>query len=384
MQPESRIYVAGHGGLVGSALLRQLASQGHKNILTRSHGELDLTDQQAVEQFFAREKPGMVFLAAAKVGGIFANSAFPAEFIYQNLMIQANVIHASWRAGVKRLLFLGSSCIYPRDCPQPIREEYLLTGPLEPSNRPYALAKIAGIEQCWSYNRQYNTGFLAVMPTNLYGHGDSYDLKNSHVIPALIRKFHLAKLAMQGDLAGIMADEQRHGPIPPEVKEMLALPPGAPVSHFSSSAPCSSIAVWGTGTPRREFLYSDDMADACIFLMKLPEEDFRALLQRRSFGGDSAIPVPPLINIGCGEDLTIRELAEQVREVVGFSGEVIFDTSKPDGTPRKLLDLSLLQGLGWKHRTPLAAGIGEAYRDFLASSCIEAGHGPDRGSHRSR
>lgn len=364
MLADSRIYVAGHGGLVGSALLRRLSGLGCRDVITRSHAQLDLIDQHAVREFFVREKPDLVFLAAAKVGGILANSTFPAEFIYQNLMIQANVIHAAWQSGVKRLLFLGSSCIYPRDCPQPIREDYLLTGPLEPSNRPYALAKIAGIEQCWSYNRQYNTRFLAVMPTNLYGPGDSYDLRNSHVIPALIRKFHLAKLAGQGDLAGIMADEQRHGPIPPEVRGMLGLSPAASAGPSQRPAPCRTIPVWGTGSPRREFLHSDDMADACLFLMDLPDEAFLSLLGRHGRGNDGGAGAPPLVNIGCGQDMTIRELAELIREIVGFPGELVFDRGKPDGTPRKLLDVSLLRSLGWKQRIPLATGIAQAYRDF--------------------
>jgi len=366
MLADSKIYVAGHGGLVGSALLRRLAGLGYGEVVTRSHAQLDLTDQHAVRDFFAREKPDLVFLAAAKVGGILANSTFPAEFIYQNLMIQANVIHAAWQAGVKRLLFLGSSCIYPRDCPQPIREGYLLTGPLEPSNRPYALAKIAGIEQCWSYNRQYNTRCLAVMPTNLYGPGDSYDLRSSHVIPALIRKFHLAKLAGQGELAGIVADEQRHGPIPTEVREMLGLSSDAPAGLSRRPAQCRTVPVWGTGSPRREFLHSDDMADACIFLMDLPDEAFSALVGRRTAADGSGSAAPPLINIGCGQDMTIGELAELVREIVGFPGELVFDHSKPDGTPRKLLDVSLLRSLGWKQRIPLATGIAQAYRDFLS------------------
>lgn len=322
MKSDAKIYVAGHRGLVGSALLRGLAASGYTNFLTRTHAELDLTSQQAVREFFASEKPDYVFLAAAKVGGIFANNAYPADFIYQNLMIQANVIDAAWRSGVKRLLFLGSSCIYPKLAPQPMKEEHLLTGPLEPTNRPYALAKIAGIEQCWSYNRQYGTQYLAVMPTNLYGPGDNYDLNNSHVIPALIRKFHEAKV--QGD---------------------------------------TSVTVWGTGTPRREFLYSEDMAAACLHLMNLPDAQFATLL-----GSDEAasgIFMPPVVNIGCGADLTIKQLAELVQEVVGFTGELRFDTSKPDGTPRKLMDVSRLTAMGWKPRVELSQGLAMAYRDFL-------------------
>ncbi len=314
--PQSRIYVAGHRGLVGSALVRALRARGFANLLLRTHAELDLTDQAAVEAFFAAEKPDHVFLAAARVGGIHANNTYPAEFIRDNLAIQTNVIHAAWRAGVGRLLFLGSSCIYPRDCPQPIREDYLLTGPLEATNRPYALAKIAGIEMCWSYNRQYGTKFLAVMPTNLYGPGDNYDLETSHVIPALIRKFHEAK--QRGD---------------------------------------KKVVVWGSGTPRREFLYSDDMAEACLFLMNLPDEQFASVLNPQP-------SAPPLINIGVGHDLTIRELAETVKAVVGFAGEIVLDPTKPDGTPRKLLDVSRLQALGWQAGTSLEEGLRRAYKDF--------------------
>ncbi|MGQ9686672.1 MAG: GDP-L-fucose synthase family protein [Thiobacillaceae bacterium] len=331
MDKNATIYIAGHRGLVGSALVRTLQAQGYRNLLVRTHAELDLTDQAAVETFFAAERADYVFLAAAKVGGILANDRYPAEFIRDNLAIQTNVIHAAWKNGVKRLLFLGSSCIYPKHCPQPMREEYLLTGPLEPTNRPYAIAKIAGIEMCWSYNRQYGTRFLAVMPTNLYGPGDNYHPDNSHVIPALIRKFHAAK---------------RNGQ--------------------------PTVTVWGTGRPRREFLYSDDLAEASVFLMNLPDAQFDTLL-----GSDESatgVFMPPLINIGVGEDLTIRELAQMVRDAVGYQGEIAFDPSKPDGTPRKLLDVTRLAALGWRARTPLADGLRATYADFLAST---AGKGPD-------
>ena len=316
MKLDARIYVAGHRGLVGSAIVRRLQSAGHSNIITRTHPELDLTDQPAVRDFLASERPEYVFLAAAKVGGILANDTYPAEFIQENLAIQNSVIHESWRAGVKRLLFLGSSCIYPRDCPQPIKEEYLLTGPLESTNRAYAIAKIAGIEMCWSYNRQYGTRFLAAMPTNLYGPGDNYDLQNSHVLPALVRKMQEAKKRADAE-----------------------------------------VVVWGTGKPRREFLYSEDMADACLFLMNMPDEAFSLLFTHHS--------LPPLINIGCGEDLTIRELAELVAKTIGFKGALKFDTSKPDGTPRKLLDVGRLFSLGWRPTIQLDAGIKAAYLDFL-------------------
>ena len=318
MNKDAKIYIAGHRGLVGSALMRQLNAQGYSNIVTRTHAELDLTNQAAVADFFKSEKPNYVILAAAKVGGIRANNTYPAEFIFSNIAIQTNVIHQSYVSGVKRLLFLGSSCIYPRDCPQPIKEGYMLTGQLEPTNRPYALAKIAGIEMCWSYNRQYGTQYLAAMPTNLYGAGDNYHLENSHVIPALIRKFHEAKINNK-----------------------------------------SSVAVWGSGTPKREFLYSDDMAEACIFIMNLADQDFKPLL-----AADRNDGLPPLINLGSGSDLTIAELASSVKEVVGFKGDVLFDQTQPDGTMRKLMDSSRLNQLGWKVSTQLGDGLNQAYQDF--------------------
>lgn len=321
MDKNAKIYVAGHRGLVGSALMRQLGAQGYKNIVTRTHAALDLTNQQAVAEFFKAEKPEYVFLAAAKVGGIHANNTYPAEFIHENLSIQNNVIHQSYLNGVKRLLFLGSSCIYPRDCPQPIKEEYLLTGSLEPTNRPYALAKIAGIEMCWSYNRQYGTQYLAVMPTNLYGPGDNYHLENSHVIPALIRKFHEAKINQQ-----------------PEV------------------------VVWGTGTPKREFLYSDDMAEACLFVLNLPDESFKPLLASDRNNG-----LPPLLNLGSGSDISIAELAKTIKEVVGCQGETLFDKSKPDGTMQKLMSSSRLNQLGWVAKTGLVQGLNQSYQDFKSS-----------------
>ena len=319
MDKNAKIYVAGHRGLVGSALMRQLNKQGYSNLVTRTHAELDLTNQQAVADFFQTEKPEYVFLAAAKVGGIHANNTYPAEFIYENLAIQTNVIHQAYVNNVKRLLFLGSSCIYPRDCPQPIKEEYLLTGPLEPTNRPYALAKIAGIEMCWSYNRQYGTQYLAVMPTNLYGPGDNYHPENSHVIPALIRKFHEAKVTNQ-----------------------------------------PTVSIWGTGTPKREFLYSDDMAEACLYLMTLPHEQFEPLLASDRNGG-----VPPLINVGTGEDITIKALAELIGLVVGYKGKMEFDSSKPDGTQRKLMDVSLIRSMGWCSKMKLKEGIRLSYQSFL-------------------
>lgn len=323
MKLDARIYVAGHRGLVGSAIMRRLKKGGYTNLVTRTHAELDLIDQRAVGQFFEAERPEYVFLAAAKVGGILANSTYPADFIFQNLAIQNNVIHQSHAVGVKRLLFLGSSCIYPKLAPQPMQEKDLLTGPLEPTNRPYAIAKIAGLEMCWSFNRQYGTQYLAVMPTNLYGPGDNYDLNTSHVIPAMIRKFHEAK---------------RNGK--------------------------KDVEVWGSGLPRREFLYSDDMADACCFLMTLPEQEFRGLLG--SDESQSGKFEPPLVNIGVGEDITIKELAYLVKEIVGFDGSIVFDTSKPDGAPRKLLDVGRLNSRGWYASTDLKAGLTSAHVDFVA------------------
>lgn len=321
MDKQAKIYVAGHSGLVGSALIQQLENQGYTNLLTRTHAELDLTNQESVTTFFTNEKPAYVFLAAAKVGGIYANNTYPAEFIHQNLAIQSNVIHAAYKSGVERLLFLGSSCIYPKTCEQPIKEEYLLTGELEATNRPYALAKIAGIEMCWSYNRQYGTRYLAVMPTNLYGPGDNYHLENSHVIPALIRKFHEAKKNKQ-----------------------------------------EKVTIWGTGAPRREFLYSEDMAVACIFLMNLPSEAYSEMI-----AGNRNDGIPPVLNIGSGSDLSIADLASLIRRVVGFSGDIVFDTSKPDGTMRKLMSSERLNKLGWQHKINLANGLKLAYDDFIRS-----------------
>jgi len=305
MNKNSKIYVAGHRGLVGSAILRKLEKEGYTNLIIRTSKELDLRDKQQVDSFFELEKPEFVFLAAAKVGGIVANNEFPADFIRDNLMIQTNVIDASYRNQVEKLLFLGSTCIYPKLAPQPLKEEYLLTGPLEPTNDAYALAKIAGIKMCQSYNKQYGTNYISAMPTNLYGENDNFDLQSSHVMPALIRKFHEAKLSNQ-----------------------------------------SSVEVWGTGTPKREFLYSDDLADACVYLMNHYNED-------------------EIINIGVGEDVSIKELAETVQRVVGFEGELKFDTTKPDGTPRKLVDTTKINQLGWKADVKLEDGISLAYEWFL-------------------
>ena len=311
MQKHSRIFVAGHRGLVGSAICRVLAGQGFTNLVLRTHAELDLTDRNATLEFFERERPEYVILAAAKVGGILANDTYPADFIRENLAIETSVIDAAYQSEVKRLLFLGSSCIYPKLAPQPIKEDYLLTGPLESTNRAYALAKIAGIEMCWSYNRQYGTRYLAAMPTNLYGPGDNFDIQGSHVLPALIRKVVEAK----------HAGKNRH-------------------------------EVWGTGKPRRELLYSDDLAEACIHLLTMPEMEYESLISRDH---------PPLINIGTGEDLTIRELAELVARVLEFDCELVFDTSRQDGTPQKLLDVSQIHALGWKAKVSLEEGIRRTY-----------------------
>src|SRR5258706_441280 len=317
MESNARIYVAGHRGLAGSALSRRLASGGFRNLLARTHAELELTDQTAVRKFCEQETPAYVFIAAAKVGGILANNNFPAEFIQSNLSVQTNVMHEAWRNGVRRLLFLGSSCIYPRDCPQPIKEEYLLTGPLEFTNRAYAVAKIAGVEMCRSYNRQYGTRYLAVMPTNLYGPNDTYDLEVAHVLPALIRKMHEAK-----------------------------------------TGALDRAVIWGTGSPRREFLYSDDMADACVMMMSLPDEAFDEVLR-----GPNDFP---LINIGCGEDQSIADLARAVAAGVGFRRALEFDTSKPDGTPRKLPDIGRLPRHWWGPTDNLQNGVAAACKEFLA------------------
>lgn len=306
MEKHSRIYIAGHRGMVGSALLRRLQQAGHDQFILRTSGELDLRDQAAVSAFFEQEKPEYVFLAAAKVGGILANNTYRGEFLYDNLMIQNNIIHSSWLTGVKKLMFLGSSCIYPKMAPQPLREDYLLTGPLEPTNEPYAIAKIAGIKLCDAYRAQYGCNYVSVMPTNLYGPNDNYDLNNSHVLPALIRKFHEAKVS------------------------------GAP-----------TVTLWGTGKPRREFLHVDDLADACVFLMHSYHEE-------------------GLVNIGTGEDIEIGALAELVSRIVGYEGEIVQDLSKPDGTPRKLMDVSKLHGLGWKHAIDLESGIKSVYEEYKA------------------
>jgi GDP-L-fucose synthase len=361
LNPDSKIYVAGHRGLAGSALIRTLRKQGYTELLTRTHAELDLTDAAATEAFFARERPDYVFLAAAKVGGIVANDTYPADFIRDNLAIQSSVIQAAFRCRVKRLMFLGSSCIYPKEAPQPLKEEYLLTGPLEPTNRPYALAKIAGIEMCWSYNRQHGTQYLAAMPTNLYGPGDNYDLMNSHVLPAMIRKFHLARLAAERNWPAIEHDERQHGPLPDDLKRELH------ETCTLNRQPC--VTLWGSGTPRREFMYSDDMADACVYLMRLPDGEFERLLWPAGSPVESSRRgLAPLINIGVGQDMSIRELAQAVRHTVGFEGDIVFDQSKPDGTMQKLLDVGLLTHHGWRARTSFPQGVTLTYAQYRSGS----------------
>ncbi|VBB44167.1 bifunctional GDP-fucose synthetase: GDP-4-dehydro-6-deoxy-D-mannose epimerase and GDP-4-dehydro-6-L-deoxygalactose reductase [uncultured Desulfatiglans sp.] len=350
MMRSARIFVAGHRGMVGSAILRRLRSEDYTNIVTRTHADLDLLDQQAVRAFFTSERIDQVVLAAARVGGIWANNAYPAEFIYQNLMIETNVIHEAWRAGVERLLFLGSSCIYPKFASQPMQESCLLTGPLEPTNEPYAIAKIAGIKLCESYNRQYGTRFRSVMPTNLYGPHDNYDLRTSHVLPALIRKCHLAKCASNEDWEGIRRDEALHGPIPEDVRESLGL------GEAGGRNP--RLLLWGTGGAYREFLHVDDMASASAFVMSLDDDLYNRFTE----------PMLSHINVGSGEDLTIAELANMTADVVGYRGEIVWDASKPDGTPRKLLDVSRLRSMGWRPRIGLREGIEATYRGYCEAA----------------
>lgn len=345
MKSDSKIYVAGHTGLVGSAILRKLKDKGYKNIIVKTHKELDLTNQSTVKDFFEKEKPEYVFLAAAKVGGIWANNIYRGDFIYQNLTIQINVIHHAYLAGVKKLLFLGSSCIYPKHCPQPIKEEYLLTGELEYTNEPYAIAKIAGIKMCENYNIQYGTNFISVMPTNLYGPNDNFDLESSHILPALIRKLHLAKLLQNNLKEEIIKDLKVSNWV--QAKEHL--------NNYGIFK--EKVVLWGTGNPKREFLYVDDLAEACIFLME--NVDFKDLIKGKKEIKNTHI------NIGTGKDVTIRELAFLVKRIVGFEGEIMWDTSKPDGTPRKLLDVSRVHTLGWRHEIDLEEGVKKVYESYL-------------------
>ncbi len=394
--PDSTIFVAGHRGMVGSAIVRKLRGEGWRRIVTRNRSELDLLNQEAVRAFFRGREIDCVVLAAAKVGGIAANADRPADFIYQNMMIEANVIHESFMAGVRRLLFLGSSCIYPKHAPQPMIEEHLLSGRLEPSNAPYAIAKIAGLHLCESYNRQHGTRYRSVMPTNLYGPNDNYDLETSHVLPALIRKFHLARLAEMGDWEKIEMDRTLHGPIPGNIcSDLLAIARCGGRDAFR--APCSppplgaaagdhravpGVSLWGTGAPRREFLHVEDLAAACHFVMTMSDQEWRSVCEtppvsaRTGQGreGDEAgapndnfPPVPSHVNVGAGTDLTIRELAEIVKKTVGYKGKVIWDESRPNGTPRKLLDISRLTRSGWKPEIDLKEGIKAVYEAYKAT-----------------
>ncbi len=364
LPPESRIFLAGHRGMVGSAIHRLLTQNGYQNIISRSSAELDLTEQQGVRSFFQSEKIDYVVLAAARVGGIHANFQYPAEFIYLNQMIQSNVIHQAYRAGVRQLLFLGSSCIYPKYAAQPMKEEYLLTGILEPTNEPYAVAKISGIKMCESYNRQYKTDYRAVMPTNLYGPGDNYHLENSHVIPAIMRKYHLAKLASSGDLSSIEKDQEIFGPIPAEIATTLGLG-----SRRSAASPY--VQLWGSGRVKREFLHVDDMASACVHLMNLSQESYEGGLRKASgvqepASSNTKASAPSFFNIGTGHDCTIAEVAEIIREIVGFDGETRYNSDQPDGTPQKLLDTSRINGLGWVPSYGLKEGLKDTYDWYRA------------------
>ena len=349
MKKDSKIYVAGHRGLVGSAIGRELKKKGYNNLILKTHEELDLERQKEVEDFFEKERPEYVCLAAAKVGGIMSNKTYPGEFIYNNLLIQVNVIHSAYKYEVKKLLFLGSSCIYPKHAPQPMKEEHLLTSPLEPTNEAYAIAKIAGLKMCRYYNDQYGTNFIAVQPTNLYGPNDNYDLFNSHVLPALIRKFYLAKLLMNNDFEGIINDFKKR-----PMREFSSESKDKMVEFLNNFGIVKEndkvvVKLWGTGSPKREFLFVDDLAEAVVFLME-------------KYGYKD---IGELINIGTGDDLEIRRLAEIIKDVVGFKGEIEWDSTKPDGTPRKLLDVSKIINLGWKAKAELKEGIFKTFEDYL-------------------
>jgi len=360
MNKDSKIYLAGHNGLVGSAILKSLKNKGYKNIILKDHSELDLTDQQATANFFQNEKPEYVILAAAKVGGIMANNTYRADFIYENIMIQNNVIHQSYLNNVKKLLFLGSSCIYPKNAPQPIKEEYLLRSDLEYTNEPYAIAKIAGIKMCESYNIQYNTNFISVMPTNLYGENDNYDLDKSHVIPALIRKCYLAKCLMEDKTDEIISDLKKRPISSIDIDNLNSGNISEQISNFGIQKETNgkvSINLWGTGKPLREFLHANDMAEACVFLIE--NVDFKDICKDQSQIKNTHI------NLGTGKDLTIQELAELVKEIVRFKGVLNWDNTKPDGTYRKLLDVAKINSLGWKHKILLKEGIEETFEHYL-------------------
>jgi GDP-L-fucose synthase len=369
---DARIYVAGHLGLVGGGIWRALERHGYTNLIGKSIDELDLINQQAVDEFFAAEKPEYVILVAAKVGGIVANNTYRAQFLYENLMIEANVIHAAYKHGVKKLLFLGSSCIYPKLAPQPLKEEHLLTGPLEPTNEPYAIAKIAGIRLCDAYNRQYGTNFISAMPTNMYGPGDNYHPENSHVLPAFIRRMHLAHALERGDFEEIARVYQRELPVAgcqlsgdesstiqqPDNEQLLSWLNESGVTQTTiNDHSTTKLSCWGSGSPLREFLYSDDLAEACVFLLE------NASYEDMAFTDDSDT-VQSHINVGSGKEVTIKELAETVKEVIGYEGEIEWDTARPDGTPRKLMDSSRLMAMGWEPKVSLKEGIARAYADF--------------------
>jgi GDP-L-fucose synthase len=361
MKKNSRIYIAGHRGMVGSALVRALQSEGYNNLITRTHAELDLTSQRQVNDFFSNEKIDCVILAAAKVGGIHANNTYRADFIYENLMIEANVIHAAFKAGIERLLFLGSSCIYPKQCPQPMKEEHLLSGYLEPTNEPYAISKIAGINLCESYNRQYGTQYRAVMPTNLYGPNDNFDLQNSHVLPAMIRKFHLAKLALKKDGKAIRKDEALSGTIPDDIKAAI----GLQNDYTFSPQNTPQVILWGTGVSKREFLHVDDMAQACVHVMTMPYDRYLEVCKAGAEFFDHGIESVSHINVGYGQEVTILQLSEIIKNVVGYEGDVFWDSTMPDGMARKLMDITRLTKAGWTRRIELVEGIRHAYQWYL-------------------
>lgn len=360
INPQTNIYIAGHRGMVGSAIIRSFLEDGHdpQALITRTHAELDLTNQAEVRDFFKNEKIDHIVLAAAKVGGIHANNTYPADFIYSNLMIQCNIIHQAYKSGIEHLLFLGSSCIYPKFAPQPMKEEYLLTGELEPTNEPYAVAKIAGIKMCESYNRQYGTSYRSVMPTNLYGPGDNYHLENCHVIPAMIRKFHLAMLAQQDDLEAIQRNIQTYGEIPEDIKKAIGLNPQS--SALTSSSQNARVILWGTGQSFREFLHVDDMASACLFTMELDPSNFTPDISNPKSDTKSSF-----LNVGTGKDQTIQKTATMIKQVIGFEGEVIFDSTKPDGPQKKLLDTQTINSLGWQPRYDILTGLQATCRSYL-------------------
>ncbi len=362
MEKDDKIYIAGHTGLVGSALTRGLKSKGYQNLIYRDISEMDLRSQEEVNRFFEKEKPDHVLLAAAKVGGIYANNTFRADFIYDNLMIESNIIHAAYKYNVKKLLFLGSTCIYPREAPQPMHEDELLTSPLEYTNEPYAIAKIAGIKMCESFNLQYGTNFLSVMPTNLYGPGDNFNLLNSHVLPALLRKIHLAKCIEENDIDSLLKDfAARPDSNLSNIKDPQELIRALEEFGITRSADTVSVEIWGTGKPMREFLFIDDMADACIYVME--NIDFKDITKEKELKDEIR---NTHINIGTGKDISIKDLAMLIKDIIGFKGQLVFNPEKPDGTPRKLIDVSLLHSLGWKHKISLEEGIKKMYDWYVS------------------